>query len=351
VPTFHVGGWYDCFLQGTLNHFSGLQTGGGPGALGNQKLMVGAWTHGRVFSRDQGELTYPVNAAYDSLDEMLLDALRWFDYWLLGDDNGIMAEPAVRYYVMGDVDDDNGPGNEWREGETWPPPGHEERLYLWGGGGLRGSIATDAAATPEWFAYDPAAPVPTRGGANLKIDPGPYDQRPVEGREDVLVYTSEQLTEPLEVIGRVWVELHAASSAVDTDWTAKLCDVYPDGRSMLVCDGVLRARCRESCTSPTLLAPGTTYRFMIDLWSTSLVFNTGHRIRLVISSSNATRFEPNRNNGLGPREGVPVVATNTIYHDAERRSALILPVTSPGPGEHPLFAAGSTPAAQWALYE
>jgi len=349
VPTLHVGGWYDCFLQGTLNHYSGLQSRGGVGARGNQKMVVGPWTHGAFGSRTQGQLTYPLNSIYVDL---LTDGLDWFDYWLKGEANGAMDGPPVRYYLMGDVDDPSARGNEWRESYGWPPSAvREERLFLWRGGALRGRPAWGAAAVPDAFTYDPSDPTPTLGGANLEIDAGPYDQRSVESRSDVLVYTSEELTMPLEVTGHIRVELHASSSAVDTDWTAKLCDVYPDGRSMLVCDGILQARYRESTSSPTLMIPGSVYCFWIDLWSTSLAFNSGHRIRVAISSSNAPRFEPNPNNGQPVRSGdPPVVATNMIYHDLARRSALILPVAWPPPGGHPLFPPSATGASRWTLY-
>lgn len=348
VPTLHIGGWYDCFLQGTVNHYAGLQSRGDVGASGNQKMIVGPWTHGEFLNQEQGELIYPPNSIYP---ELLADSLAWFDYWLKGEANGVMDGPRVRYYLMGDVDDPSAPGNEWRESHIWPPfTTHEERLFLWDGGALRGWRAEGDAAIPEQFTYDPSDPVPTLGGTNLEIDAGPYDQRPVESRSDVLVYTSDELTTPLEITGRIRVELYASSSAVDTDWTAKLCDVYPDGRSMLVCDGILQARYRESTSTPTLMTPDTVYRFVIDLWSTSLVFDTGHRIRVAISSSNAPRFEPNPNNGRPVRSGdPPVVATNTVYHDSVRRSALVLPVTWPLPGKHPFFWP-LTAASHWGLY-
>ncbi|MCX8037514.1 MAG: CocE/NonD family hydrolase [Candidatus Sumerlaeia bacterium] len=346
VPTLHIGGWYDCFLQGTINHFAGLQIRGDTGARGKQKMIIGPWTHGNFASRDQGELTYPSNSInYDVVEE----ALDWFDYWLKGENNGAMDGPKVKYYIMGDVDRSSAPGNEWAESDVWPPTSQEGRLYLWAGKELWGVPARGPGVAPETFRYNPNNPVPTKGGANLEIDNGPYDQRSIESRSDVLVYTSPQLTEPLEITGRVWVELYASSSAVDTDWTARLCDVYPDGRSMLVCDGILRARCRDSTSSPTAIVPHQVYRYMIDLWSTSIAFNTGHRIRLIISSSNSRRFEPNRNNGLPPRSGSPVVAYNTIYHDAARPSALLLPVTRPA-GQHPVFRSVKTDAGRWTLY-
>jgi len=347
VPTFHIGGWYDCFLQGTLNHFVGLQSRGDVGARNNQKLVVGPWTHANFSSRNQGELVYPLDSVYTNI---ILDITNWYDYWLKGLDTGIMNQPPVRYYVMGDVDRTTTRGNVWREDSTWPPPHRERRLYLWRDRTLSAAPPRGSVAISETFLYNPDNPVPTTGGANLEIDAGPYDQRPAESRSDVLVYTSAQLSEPLEIAGRIWVELYASSSAVDTDWTAKLCDVYPDGRSMLVCDGVLQARCRDSTSSPTLIAPGAIYRFPIDLWSTSLCFDMGHCIRLAISSSNAPRFEPNPNNGKRVRSADPsVVAINTVYHDSIRPSALLLPITWPATGEHPLFLS-TTDVSNWWLY-
>jgi hypothetical protein len=346
VPTLHIGGWYDCFLQGTLNHFAGLQSRGGVGARGNQKLVVGPWTHVNFDSTDQGDLTYPSNSLYS---DVLSDATDWFDYWLRGDHGNGALDNRVEYYVMGDVDHSTTRGNRWRTGTTWPPPGRQERLYLWGGGQLWGQAARGLLAMPQIYTYAPLNPAPTRGGATLNVDAGPYDQRSIERRSDVLVYTSPRFTQPLEITGRLQVELYASSSAVDTDWTAKLCDVYPDGRSMLVCDGILRARARDSASSPTLMIPGTIYRFVIDLWSTSLNFNTGHRIRLSISSSNSTRFEANRNNGGRVRSGNFVVARNTVYHDTFRPSALILPVTYPTT-QHPVFRQSPTDASRWTLY-
>lgn len=345
VPMLHIAGWYDCFGQGNLNMFTGLQARGAVGALGNQQLIVGPWTHSNLDSRTQGDLEYPLNSVLD-LDETLNRSLDWFDYWLKGDNNGVMDNPPVRYYVMGDVDDSSSQWNEWRENSVWPPAGQERRLFFHADGDLRGGLPQGSAAYPETYRYDPSNPVPSVGGANLEIDDGPMDQRPVENRGDVLLYTSDELTEPLEVTGRIWVELYASSSAVDTDWTAKLCDVYPDGRSMLVCDGILQARYRESTSAPMLMTPGTTYRFEIDLWSTSIVFNEDHRIRVAISSSNSPRFEANLNNGWTPRAGgASVIAANTVYHDTGRRSCIILPVTSPA--NHPIFSGTPTAVRNW----
>ncbi|MFZ5500519.1 MAG: CocE/NonD family hydrolase, partial [Candidatus Micrarchaeota archaeon] len=193
-----------------------------------------------------------------------------------------------------------------------------------------GALSTEkppADGASKTFKFDPKNPVPTRGGCNLNIPAGSFDQRPVENRPDVLLYTTDSLPEPVEVTGRVKVHLWASSSCKDTDFTAKLTDVYPDGRSMLVLDGIIRARHRNTVEKDELMAPGTVYRFEVDLWSTSIIFNKGHRIRIAVSSSNAPRFDPNPNTGDPFRTNdKTVVAENTLYHDAEHPSYVLLPV-------------------------
>ena len=328
VPTYQQGGWYDIFCQGAIDSFVGLQTRGGEGARGNQKLVMGPWTHSMNARRKHGELTYPANSITRGT---IADMKRWVDYWLKGVDTGIMQEPAVTYYVMGDVDDDNALGNEWRTAPDWPIPARETPYYLRSDGRLS-TDAPGADEAPETYAYDPEDPAPTIGGANLLLPAGPMDQRAAEERDDVLCFTTDPLTQPVEATGRIWVRLHAASSARDTDFTAKLTDVYPDGRSMLVLDGIIRARHCNSVRTEELLEPGQVYEFRIDLWSTSIVFNVGHRIRLAISSSNAPRFDPNPNTGEPFRaSNRTLVAQNTIYHDAAHPSALLLPVIDAPP--------------------
>jgi hypothetical protein len=193
-------------------------------------------------------------------------------------------------------------------------------------GGTLSTEKPEAAASSATYRYDPKDPVPTLGGGNLTIARGPMDQRPVEKRADVILFTTPVLTEPVEATGRIKVKLWASSSCTDTDFTAKLCDVYPDGRSMIVCDGIIRTRCRESTSRPKLMKPGEVYPFDIDLWSTSIIFNKGHRIRVAISSSNNPRYEPNANTGepYGQSDKT-VVAENTIYLDKARPSHIILP--------------------------
>jgi predicted acyl esterase len=323
VPMFHWGGWYDIFLQGTLEGFSGAQHLGADGARGKQKLVIGPWTHGGWRDTKQGELDFPSNSMLNDLVELL----RWFDYWLLGNDNGIMSEPAVKYYVMGAIED-GAPGNEWRTADDWPPPAQATPFYFHAGGELQPGQPTASSSLAD-FVYDPRRPVPTVGGKNLSLPAGPFDQRATETRSDVLVFTSPSLAAPLEVIGALKVKLWFSSSARDTDFMAKLTDVYPDGRSMLIADGAVRARHRISTSREDLLSPGPVYECEIDLWPTAVMFNRGHRLRVAISSSNAPRFDPNPNSGNPFRVGQDtVVATNTIYLDAARPSHIVLPITS-----------------------
>ncbi len=321
---FHLGGWYDIFSQGTINAFVERQHNGGQGSAGNQKLVMGPWIHVGFFIRRQGELMYPPNSLY--ILRYFSDAKVFFDYWLKGLDNGLMDGPAVTYYVMGDVDDHDAPGNEWREADDWPIPCTNFSLYL----SEENLTREPGMDSTDDYLYDSENPVPTVGGANLYLASGSMDQRSVEGREDVLVYTTEPLGVPVEITGRIYVQLFASSSCTDTDFMAKLTDVYPDGRSMLVLDGAIRARHRNSMEDEELMVPGEVYEFWIDLWSTSIVFNKGHRIRLAITSSNYPRFDANPNTGHPFGWGnETMTAQNTIYKGMSSPSRIILPLTGP----------------------
>ncbi|NOZ19858.1 MAG: CocE/NonD family hydrolase [Planctomycetes bacterium] len=321
VPGFFQGGWYDVFNQGTIDAFMWRQYKGGEGARGKQKLLMGPWVHGR--NRKPGEVQFPENAVQIP---KAADQGRWFDYWLKGEQNGIMDEPAVTYYVMGDVSDPKAPGNEWRFSDVWPVPSKATPYYIHADGTLS-MEKPPADGKSKTYTYDPKKPVPTLGGCNLCMKKGPYDQRKLENRPDVLLYTTVPLTQPVEVTGQIKAYLWASSSCRDTDFTVKLTDVYPDGRSMLVLDGIIRARHRNTFEKDELLTPGEIYKFKIDLWSTSLIFNKGHRIRVAVSSSNYPRWDPNPNTGDGFRANdKTIVAENTIYHDAEHPSHILLPV-------------------------
>jgi predicted acyl esterase len=315
VPVYNWGGWYDIFAQGNIDNFVGLQNHGGGMALGNQKLTMGPWAHGKV-----EEVSYP-NAAPEQKE-----ALRWFDYWLKGVNNGIMDEPPVKYYVMGDTTDPKAPGNEWRTSLTWPAPAKITSYFLQPHGKLSETIVGEARSE-SLYQYDPKNPVRTMGGQLLFGKKGPLDQRPIGERKDVLKYTTAPLESPVEVTGRVIVELWAESDCPDTDWTAKLVDVYPDGAERLVLDSALRARFREGFDKEVFMKKGEVYLFKIDLWSTSLVFNQGHRIAVHISSSNDPRFDPNPNTGKPMRaDDETRVATNTVHHNRVYSSRILLPV-------------------------
>lgn len=318
VPGIYWGGWYDIFCQGTINSFVNIHNQGGVNARGKCRLIMGPYAHGTF-----DQLKYPPNSMRQPL---AADAFRYFDYLLKGEKNGADEDKPVHYYVMGDPTDPAAPGNVWREADNWPPPSQETKFYFH-------ADRTLSLASPESndaslsYKYNPQNPVPTRGGQNLTIPKGPEDQREVESREDVLLFTSDVLQEPVEVTGRILGKLSISSDCPDTDFTVKLCDVYPDGRSMLVTDGILRARFRNGFDREEFLSPGEVYELTVDLWSTSLVFNKGHRIRVAVSSSNSTRFDPNPNTGKPFRaDNETRVATNTLFLSKSHPSHIVLPV-------------------------
>jgi len=317
VPSMFVGGWYDIFNIGTVNSFKTIQHNGGEGAKGKCKLAMQAYGHGlneEVVFPNQG---FPKNADFANLG--------WFDIWLKNDGKGANEIPAVQYFVMGDPEDES--ANVWKSADDWPVPAKETSYYLMPDGILQTNLADDSASLS--YKYDPNGPVPTLGGAELYDPKGPMDQQSIENRPDVLLFTSSALEQPLEVVGKLKVKLWASSDAPDTDFTAKLCDVYPDGRSILVADGIIRASHRNSLEKREPLESGEIYEFEIDLWDTAILFSKGHKIRVAISSSNSPRFEPNPN--TGKPSGVDEetrIATNTIYLDKEHPSCIILPVVS-----------------------
>jgi predicted acyl esterase len=288
APGLFVGGWYDIFLQGTINSFTTIQERGGPNARGRCFLVIAPTAHGPFTQK----VEYP-NAARAPLNYAAPRNL--LEHWLKGERKGVEKLRPVHYYVMGDTDDKKAPGNVWRSADSWPPLAAATPCYLRADRTL-GKSKPDGGGQLT-YKYDPEDPVPTVGGQNLLTSKGPMDQRKVESRADVLVFTTEALAEPVEVTGRVRAKLFVSSDCPDTDFAVKLCDVYPDGRSMLVTDGIRRASLRSGFEKRELLEKGRVYELEVDLWSTSLVFNKGHRIRVAVSSSNAPRFEPNANTG------------------------------------------------------
>ena len=327
----HIGGWYDIFLGGTIRNFLGMQKSGATEeARQGQKLIIGPWQHAARGSSLVG--SHYFGAMADSMAIGLDDIhLRWYDYWLKGTDNGIMDEPPVRIFVMGD--------DVWRDEQEWPLARAQETKYFLHSGGKAnsrhgdGSLGTQGPTeeAPDVFLYNPADPVPTVGGA-LCCNPyfaasGAFDQNDIESRSDVLVYSTPPLEREVEVTGPVTVTLWAATSGTDTDFTAKLVDVCEDGCARNLTDGIIRARYRDSMSNPTPVEPGKAYPYTIDLWATSNVFKAGHRIRLEISSSNFPRFDRNTNTGeliAGDSELKP--AMQTVLHSSQYPSHVTLPI-------------------------
>jgi len=332
APMLNWSGWYDIFSQGAIDTFMAARRNGGPRARNNQILIMGPWPHG--IAKDFGEAHLP----FEVLTPPMIDYLAYFDYYLKGKKNEIASAKPVYYYTIGDITDPNCKLNRWRSADDWPPPCKYTPMYLQPNGGLSFQKPT-ARESSRSFTYDPDNPVPTLGGNNLFLEKGPFDNRELEKRADVLVYTSEPLETDIEVTGRIKVKLFVSSDCKDTDFTAKLCDVYQDGRSLNVLDGIVRMSYTDSFRKRRLLVPGKTYEAEIDLWSTSWIFRQGHRIRLDISSSNYPRFETNPNTGefyplsvqmTDPSKPNPdrrvVKARNTVYSDAKHLSRIILPV-------------------------
>jgi len=333
VPGYHLGGWYDIFMGGTLRNYVGIKArGGSDAARRGQRLMIGPWYHG-PFNGKTGELDFGPAArgadgkSFDN-DEVML---RWYDYVLKGVASGIEREKPVKIFVMGE--------NAWREEDDWPLARAKSTRYFLHSSGSANSLLGDGTLsaeapkteTPDHFSYNPAEPVPTRGGGlccdNDRLPSGAFDQRPNESRGDVLVFTTPSFTQDFEVTGPVSLELYAGSSAVDTDFTGKLVDVWPNGFAQNLTDGIIRARYRNSQEKPEFVNPGEVYKFTIDLWATSNVFKAGHKLRLEVSSSNFPRFDRNLNTGEPAANATRMTrATNTVYHDGEHPSALILPV-------------------------
>jgi len=319
VPAIHIGGWYDCFSQGIIDGFIGYQYHGGLGAKGNSKLIMGPWTHSG--GQNQGELIYPENAIdnfsfimfEDMVIQYTMDGSKDFDDW-----------PTVIYYVMGDVDNDSAPGNEWRIADEWPLSYSEMELFFHENGVL--DIESPGDNNPISYTYDPQNYVPTIGGQNLNIQRGPYDQRSIEDRDDVIIFSSNILEEPFEATGPIKAKLFVSSDCPDTDFTVKLTDVYPDGRSMLITDGILRMRNRNGLDHWDFIETEEIYEITIDLWSTSYIWNRGHKIRVAISSSNYPRFlnNPNTKDSIS-KNSTYNIAHNTIYIDNEYPSRIILP--------------------------
>jgi predicted acyl esterase len=332
VPVVHWGGWYDIFSQGTIDAFRGYQHHGAAGAKNRQKLVMGPWVHGAANRRQQGDLQYPRNATEGGpIEEKMYT--RWLAHQLGIQDHSQWLEnlPTVYYYVMGAVGEPSAPGNKWRTNDQWPPESEPVRMYLQPGGGLSATCPPEQAGTTQ-YTYDPNAPAPTRGGNNLKIESGPVDQRSVEQRDDVVVFETPELSEPMEITGRVKAHLSVSIDAPDTDLMVRMTDVYPDGRSMLVLDAPARIASRNGDESFDFATPGEVVEVTVDLWSTSIILAEGHKLRISVTSSNAPRFRPNPNDGSTYGEPAePQPATVRVHHSREHPSYLVVP--DPGAAE------------------
>ena len=320
TPVFSVGGWYDNFVESDLEAYAALRK-----HSGIHRIMIGPWPH-NMSMKFSG-----IDYGKDATVPLRTLQLAWFDQWLKSNDSPLMSKPPVHVFLMG--------ANRWMEERDWPIARTKVTPYyleskrpantLDGTGTLAAKPAR--AESPDHFVFDPRDPVRTRGGqvcCNHKIFPwGPMDQRSVERRQDVLVYTSAPLKKDVEVVGPIRVVLYAATSARDTDFTAKLVDVFPDGEARNLTDGILRMRYRDSLEKPELAKPGEVYKLTIDAGVTANVFLKGHRIRVEISSSNFPRFDRNHNTGGAIADDTKLLkASQTVYHDRAHPSHLLLPV-------------------------
>ncbi len=334
VPTLNAGGWYDIFLQDTISNFTIMRQHGSTPQARQSKLLIGPWSHGGQMN-PIGEINFGFGASAAFIDlqmDFMSLQVRWFDHWLKGKDTGMLNEAPIKLLVMG--------ANVWRDEQEWPLARAVETRYYLHSRGHANSLGGDGTlntSTPDvepadQYAYDPANPVITRGGALLmtpEYSAGPFDQRSTESREDVLVYTTPVLDQDVEVTGPISVHLWAASSAPDTDFVARLVDVHLNGYAQNLTDGIIRARYRNFAhgEAPTLIEPGRAYEYEIDLWATSNVFKAGHRIRLDVTSSNFPRWDRNPNTGHDfGADAKLAVAHQTILHDREHPSYVTLPI-------------------------
>ena len=319
IPMLIIGGWYDIYADSVISAFQQVHAHGGPAAKAHSKLIMGPWVHAGDVART-GDLEFPAANHYG-----IGQAHAFFDRWLRNQPNDFDRRAPITYFQMGSGD--------WRTTSEWPPRGanreNARELYLRTDKSLATAKAT-AKAEPLGFTFDPTNPVPTVGGHVLapELHSGPRDQREkVEGRPDVLVFTGSSLSKPLEIAGKVRARLYVSSDRTDTDIAILLTDVYPDGRSMLIGEGIRHMRLRNSLEKEELLTPGEIYPVTIEIPETALTFQPGHRIRVIVTSSDSPKFAVNWNDG-GPMysNGPGVKAANRIYMDQSHPSNITLPV-------------------------
>ncbi len=326
VAALHIAGWYDVFLRGSLRNYVGMKAHAHTQwARDHQRLLIGPWIHDGPMNGKAGDVDFGQIGAMDE-STAILD---WYDEVFQRPEK---KDKPVRIFVMGI--------NKWRSEDDWPLPNTSYIPYYLhsavsansssGDGTLSTAVSTLAAA--DSFTYDPANPVPTHGG-NLccsrkgdQVLSGAFDQSEIEKRSDVLIYTTQPFYKDFEVTGPLRAEIYISSSAEDTDITAKLVDVWPNGFAQNLADGIQRLRYRNSSTQPELMQPGTIYKTTVDMGATSNVFRRGHRLRLELSSSNFPHFDRNLNTSESPEKGSSFIkAENRIYHDSAHPSAIILP--------------------------
>jgi len=326
TPAYFITGWYDNLVHEGFKCFVGWKNHSRTEECRRfSRMLIGPWDHQGIDTADPiGDISFGPQAGVD----IPAEHLRWYDQRLRGIDTGIDAEPPIRLFVMGE--------NAWRSEHEWPlARTHYTPFYLHSGGHANAAIGDGALklepstdAPPDSYTYDPNDPVPTVGGQSMfKENTGPCDRRSVERRDDVLVYSTPPLEQAVEVTGPIQLTLYAASDAPDTDFTAALIDVHPRGAAIIICDGIVRARFRDSYEDPTLIEPGQVYQYNITLWETSNLFKAGHRIRLEISSSNFPRFDRNLNTGNDAATDAEIrLAQQTIFHNEQYPSHLTLPL-------------------------
>ena len=324
VKALHGMGWHDIFLKGSIKNFTGLQKSAKTSqARSNQRMLMGPWAHAATSSEGKiGDVVFGKEASVD-MDQITID---WFDFALKGKRNGFATDAPIKLFVMGE--------NVWRGEQEWPLARTEYKRYYLRSADKAGigtlSSSAPASESPDGFTYDPSNPVRTIGGrlcCGNAIPPGPWDQSPNEARDDVLVFSTPPLAQAVEVTGHIEVELYASSDARDTDFTAMIVDVDPQGYARFLTDGIVRARYRNSTSKAEPIVPGKIYKYSIDLWATSNLFKKDHQIRVYVSSSNFPRFNRNLNTGEPTASSTAITtARQAIYHDAEHPSAIILPV-------------------------
>ncbi|MGW8179709.1 MAG: CocE/NonD family hydrolase, partial [bacterium] len=329
VKALHSGGWHDIFSGGSLRNYIGLREEGQTAEIRDgQYLLFGPWAHASTSDEGKiGDVVFGEDAVID-MTQLILD---WNDFALKGKQNSFSKSKRVQIFVLGE--------NSWREEDDFPlARTRETRFYLHSGNGansIHGDgelvLSPPAESKIDTYDYDPANPVPTIGGrlccGNEALPPGPFDQSPNEPRRDVLVFSTQPLVHDVEVTGFIHLELYAATTAADTDFTAMLVDVDPSGYARYLADGIVRARYRNSTERAEAIKPESVYRYEIDLWATSNLFKKGHQIRLYVSSSNFPRFNRNSNTGIPVFDATGMLkASQMIYHDAVHPSALVLPI-------------------------